>query len=175
MSSQSPIALKLRFAEPLVAGRLVRKLKTGFLIVEHIPGLLTADCRLDVDQFACLCRISVYNIVIDVTDRAVFARLTSLSRTNLKYLNLDGYAKIKIPAETQSGKVFRLRGKGIKGVRSQSFGDLLCHVVVETPVNLTARQRELLHELEQINDHDGGRHNPRARSWMDKVREFFES
>ena len=57
---------------------------------------------------------------------------------------LDGYAKIKIPAETQSGKVFRLRGKGIKGVRSSSHGDLLCHVVVETPVNLTARQRELL-------------------------------
>ena len=58
---------------------------------------------------------------------------------------LDGYAKIKIPAETQSGKVFRLRGKGIKGVRSQSFGDLLCHVVVETPVNLTSRQKEMLH------------------------------
>jgi len=87
---------------------------------------------------------------------------------------LDGYAKIKIPAETQSGKAFRLRGKGIKGVRSQSFGDLLCHVVVETPVNLTSRQKELLHELEQINEHDGGRHNPRAKGWMDKVREFFE-
>ena len=86
---------------------------------------------------------------------------------------LDGYAKIKIPTETQSGKVFRLRGKGIKGVRSQSFGDLLCHVVVETPVNLTSRQKELLHELEQINDHDGGRHNPRAKGWMDRVKEFF--
>jgi len=56
---------------------------------------------------------------------------------------LDGYAKIKIPSETQSGKVFRLRGKGIKGVRSSAHGDLMCHVVVETPVNLTARQREL--------------------------------
>ena len=86
---------------------------------------------------------------------------------------LDGYAKIKIPSETQTGKVFRLRGKGIKGVRSNSYGDLLCHVVVETPVNLTARQKELLQELEEINDRDSGRHNPRAKSWMDRVKEFF--
>jgi molecular chaperone DnaJ len=86
---------------------------------------------------------------------------------------LDGYAKIKIPNETQSGKVFRLRGKGIKGVRSSTHGDLMCHVVVETPVNLTARQRELLNELEAINARDSGKHNPRAKSWMDKVKEFF--
>jgi molecular chaperone DnaJ len=86
---------------------------------------------------------------------------------------LDGYAKIKIPAETQSGKVFRLRGKGIKGVRSSAHGDLMCHVVVETPVSLTSRQRELLAELEAINDKDSGKHNPRAKSWMDKVKEFF--
>src|SRR4051812_35931364 len=86
---------------------------------------------------------------------------------------LDGYAKIKIPHETQSGKVFRLRGKGIKGVRSSAHGDLMCHVVVETPVNLTARQRELLNELESINSRDSGKHNPRAKSWMDKVKEFF--
>ena len=87
---------------------------------------------------------------------------------------LDGYAKIKIPSETQSGKVFRLRGKGIRGVRSSSQGDLLCHVVVETPVSLTARQKELLAELETINQTGAGRHNPRAKSWMDKVKEFFE-
>ncbi len=88
---------------------------------------------------------------------------------------LDGSAKIRIPAETQSGKTFRLRGKGIKGVRSATFGDLLVHVMVETPVNLTARQKELLQELEDISQSDGSRHNPRAKSWMDKVREFFES
>ncbi len=86
---------------------------------------------------------------------------------------LDGYAKIRIPVETQTGKVFRLRGKGIKGVRSATHGDLLCHVVIETPVNLTPRQRELLAELEAINVSDAGRHNPRAKSWMDKVKEFF--
>ena len=86
---------------------------------------------------------------------------------------LDGYAKIKIPAETQSGKIFRLRGKGIKGVRSSTHGDLLCHVVVETPVNLTSRQRELLLELETIDQRSAGQHNPRAKGWMDKVKAFF--
>ncbi len=86
---------------------------------------------------------------------------------------LDGSAKIKIPAETQTGKVFRLRGKGIKGVRSSTHGDLMCHMVVETPVSLTERQKELLRELDTINQEDNSRHNPRAKSWMDKVKAFF--
>jgi len=86
---------------------------------------------------------------------------------------LDGKASIKIPAETQSGKQFRLRGKGIKGVRSSTHGDLHCHVIVETPVNLTDRQKELLREFESINDKDNERHNPRAKSWMNKVKDFF--
>jgi len=86
---------------------------------------------------------------------------------------LDGSAKIRIPGETQSGKAFRLRGKGIKGVRSHAHGDLLCHVVIETPVNLTERQKELLREFESVTQKDRERHNPRAKSWMDKVREFF--
>jgi molecular chaperone DnaJ len=86
---------------------------------------------------------------------------------------LDGHAKIKVPAETQSGQVFRLRGKGIKGVRSTYPGDLLCQVAIETPVKLTERQKELLRELEEINKHDGDRHSPRAKSFMAKMREFF--
>ena len=86
---------------------------------------------------------------------------------------IEGHAKIKVPAETQSGKIFRLRGKGIKGVRSHSQGDLLCHVMVETPVKLTARQKELFHELEALNQEDSARHSPRTKSWMNKVREFF--
>jgi molecular chaperone DnaJ len=88
---------------------------------------------------------------------------------------LDGSAKIKVPPETQTGQVFRLRGKGIKGVRSSYPGDLLCEVVIETPVRLTDRQKELLRELEEINRKDGNRHNPRAKSFMEKVREFFAS
>ena len=87
---------------------------------------------------------------------------------------LDGTARIKVPIESQSGKTFRLRGKGIKGVRSQAPGDLYCHVVVETPVNLTERQRELLRELEAISQRDAARHTPRTKSWFEKVREFFE-
>jgi molecular chaperone DnaJ len=87
---------------------------------------------------------------------------------------LDGSARIKVPTEAQSGKTFRLRGKGIKGVRSHTPGDLFCHVVVETPVNLTVRQKELLHEFEAISQKDMARHNPRSKSWYDKVKEFFE-
>jgi molecular chaperone DnaJ len=86
---------------------------------------------------------------------------------------LEGSAKIKVPAETQSGKVFRLRGKGVKGVRSSTTGDLFCHVVIETPVNLTGRQKELLREFDTITQQDSERHNPRAKSWMERVREFF--
>ncbi len=86
---------------------------------------------------------------------------------------LEGSAKIKVPPETQTHQVFRLRGKGIKGVRSSYAGDLLCEVVVETPVRLTDRQKDLLRELEEINTKDANRHNPRAKSFMEKVREFF--
>jgi molecular chaperone DnaJ len=87
---------------------------------------------------------------------------------------LDGTARIKIPPETQSGRQFRLRGKGIKGIRSAAHGDLHCHVMVETPVNLTERQKELLREFEtSLNQHDSNQHNPRAKSWMDKVKDFF--
>ena len=86
---------------------------------------------------------------------------------------LEGMARLKIPPETQSGKVFRLRGKGIKNVRSQVHGDLLCHVLVETPVKLTERQKELLREFEEISSGNADRHNPKAQGWMDKVRDFF--
>ena len=86
---------------------------------------------------------------------------------------LDGYAKIKIPAETQIGQGIPPARQGHQGRALIDHGDLLCHVVVETPVNLTERQRELLRELEAIIVKDAGRHNPRAKSWMDKVKEFF--
>jgi molecular chaperone DnaJ len=98
---------------------------------------------------------------------------TSALGGEIEIPTLDGQAKIKIPAETQSGQVFRLRGKGIKGVRSHAHGDLFCHVAIETPVHLTARQKELLREFEQINAEDPGVHNPRAKNWFDRVREFF--
>ena len=91
----------------------------------------------------------------------------------LEIPTLDGHATIKIPPETQSGQVFRLKNKGIRPVRGSVTGDLYCHVAVETPVKLTARQKELLREFESINDQDPGAHSPRAKSFFDKVKDFF--
>jgi molecular chaperone DnaJ len=80
--------------------------------------------------------------------------------------------KLKIPTETQTGKLFRLRGKGVKPVRGHSVGDLLCRVVVETPVNLTARQKELLKELQD--SLEGKKHSPKSKGWFDGVKKFFD-
>lgn len=125
-------------------------------------------------------------VVIQLSSHSVFQRegndlhceipisfATAALGGEIEVPTLEGHAKIKISAETQTGKIFRLRGKGIKGVRSHSAGDLLCHVSIETPVNLTARQKELLQELEDISQKDNSRHSPRAKSWMDRAREFF--
>lgn len=87
---------------------------------------------------------------------------------------LNGKASFTLPEGTQSGKTFRLRGKGIKGVRSGYAGDLFCHVVVETPVKLTDRQKELLQEFDQLMTAGGAKHSPQSKSWKDKVKEFFE-
>ncbi|MGD2119785.1 MAG: molecular chaperone DnaJ [Chromatiales bacterium] len=87
---------------------------------------------------------------------------------------LDGKVKLKIPAGTQSGKMFRMRGKGVKPIRSSVPGDLLCRVVVETPINLTERQKELLQQFESELEGQGSRHSPNATSWMDGVKKFFE-
>jgi len=85
---------------------------------------------------------------------------------------LDGRVKLKIPSETQTGRLFRLRGKGVTPVRGGGVGDLLCRVVVETPVNLNARQKELLSELQE--SMDGKKHSPRSKGWFDGVKKFFE-
>lgn len=87
---------------------------------------------------------------------------------------LSGKASFTIPEGTQSGKTFRLRSKGIKGVRSGYVGDLFCHVVVEIPVKLTERQKDLLREFEQLTVEGGSKHNPQTKTWKDKVKEFFE-
>jgi molecular chaperone DnaJ len=87
---------------------------------------------------------------------------------------LDGHAKMKIPPETQTGAKFRLRGKGIKALRSSDYGDLISHVVVETPVKLTEKQKDLLRELENMNQMDSSKHSPKAKSWLEKVTDFFQ-
>ena len=86
---------------------------------------------------------------------------------------LEGRVTLKIPAETQTGKVFRLRGKGMKSVRSHAVGDLLCRIVVETPVNLSREQKELLTQLQDSLNANKS-HSPRFSSWFDGVKKFFE-
>ncbi len=86
---------------------------------------------------------------------------------------LDGEVTIKIPAETQSGRVFRLRDKGVRPVRGGARGDLFCRVVVETPVALSAEQRDLIRKLEESLKGDVGRHAPRERGFFEGVKRFF--
>ncbi|MGI9229777.1 MAG: molecular chaperone DnaJ [Gammaproteobacteria bacterium] len=93
----------------------------------------------------------------------------------LEVPTLEGKVKLKIPAETQSGKLFRLRGKGVKPVRSASRGDLFCQAVVETPVNLNSKQKDLLRHFQEAMNKDGKSHSPRADSWLDGVKRFFDS
>ena len=87
---------------------------------------------------------------------------------------LSGKVKLKIPAETQSGKLFRLRGKGVAPVRGGGVGDLLCRVVLETPINLSAEQRKLLEQFEQSLN-GNSKHSPRSSSWFDGVKKFFDN
>ena len=87
---------------------------------------------------------------------------------------LSGKLSLKIPEGTQTGRMFRLRGKGVKPVRGGPQGDLICRVTVETPVKLTVEQRRLIEELERSLAGGGGKHNPNAHSWVDKVKGFFK-
>jgi molecular chaperone DnaJ len=86
---------------------------------------------------------------------------------------LEGKVSLTIPEGTQSGKTFRLRGKGIKGVRSSYPGDLYCHVSVETPVRLNEKQKKLLREFDAALKEGGAKHSPQSKGFMDKMKGFF--
>lgn len=92
-----------------------------------------------------------------------------------KVPTLDGEVSLKIPAGTQSGRVFRLRGKGVKPVRGHAQGDLYCRVDVETPTNLTKEQKSLLEQFQASLAEGGDSHSPRHKTWTDNVKQFFES
>ncbi|MSR12603.1 MAG: molecular chaperone DnaJ [Gammaproteobacteria bacterium] len=92
----------------------------------------------------------------------------------LEVPTLDGRVKLKIPAETQTGKLFRLRNKGVTSVRGGGTGDLLCRVMVETPVHLTKRQKEILEEFQKIQEGEGKRQSPKHASWFDGVKKFVD-
>ena len=87
---------------------------------------------------------------------------------------LNGRLRLKIPAETQTGKLFRMRGKGVKPVRGGMTGDLLCRVNVETPVKLSNKQKDLLKNFEKSIKEDGKQHSPQDASWGDRVKRFFD-
>ena len=85
---------------------------------------------------------------------------------------LEGRIKLKIPSETQTGRMFRMRNKGVKSVRSHSTGDLMCKVIIETPVKLSAKQRELLKEFEAACDHK--KHKPKSDGFLNNIKHFFD-
>lgn len=88
---------------------------------------------------------------------------------------LHGGAHMTLPEGTQTGQQFRLRGKGMPHVRSAStVGDLYVHVVLETPVKLTAEQKDMLQKLDESLKANGDKHSPQNKSWFDKVKSFFD-
>ena len=99
--------------------------------------------------------------------------MTATLGGELEVPTLEGRVKLKIPSETQSGKLFRLRNKGVKSVRGGPAGDLICRVAVETPVNLNSKQKNLLKEFEtSLSSSD--KHRPKESSWLDGVKKFFD-
>lgn len=124
-------------------------------------------------------------VVVNVREHAIFQRdgkhlycevpisfADAALGGELEVPTLDGRVKLKIPEGTQTGKLFRLRGKGVAPVRGGGAGDLLCKVAVETPVNLDKRQRELLEEFRKSLEGDSS-HSPKASGWFDGVKRFF--
>lgn len=99
--------------------------------------------------------------------------VTAAAGGSVEVPTLDGQVMLKIPAETQSGRVFRLKDKGVKPARGGERGDLFCRVVVETPVNLTAEQRALLSRFDELLHKGGSRHSPRQKNFFDGVKRFF--
>ena len=87
---------------------------------------------------------------------------------------LDGRVKLKVPAETQTGKLFRLRGRGVPAVRGGHTGDLLCRVTVETPVHLSDKQKDILREFKSSLEANGSKHSPKEESWFRSVKSFFD-
>ncbi|MEX2516664.1 MAG: molecular chaperone DnaJ [Gammaproteobacteria bacterium] len=110
----------------------------------------------------------------DISCEVPISFATAVLGGELEVPTLDGRVSLKVPAETQTSKSFRLRGKGVRTVRSAVKGDLICRVVVETPVNLSRKQKDLLEQFERDMKEDNRKHSPRSTSWFDGVKKFFE-
>jgi molecular chaperone DnaJ len=109
----------------------------------------------------------------DLTCEVPVSFATATLGGSVKVPTLQGEVSIKVPGGTQSGRVFRLRDQGVKPVRGGARGDLYCRVVVETPVDLSAEQRELLSKFDQSLRGDGRAHTPREEGFFEGVRRFF--
>ncbi len=110
----------------------------------------------------------------DLHCTAPVSMVTAALGGQIQVPTLSGNAEIELPEGTQHGKTFRLRGKGIKGLRSSYPGDLYCHVTVETPIKLTEHQRKLLKELDESFQKGGDKHSPNSKSWSDRVKDLFK-
>ena len=132
-----------------------------------VPGDLYVQVRLkpheifvrDADDLSCEVPVSYVTMALG---------------GELEVPTLSGRASIKIPAGTQSNRVFRLRGKGVKNVRSAHVGDIYIKVLTETPVNLTGEQKRLLEKLQVLLEAGGKKHSPQSSSWKDKIKSFFD-
>ena len=126
-------------------------------------------------------------VVVNVRPHSVFARENANLRCDVpismtqaalggevEIPTLDGKVMLKIPKETQSGTQLRIRGRGVKPVRANTRGDLLCRVMVETPVSLSEKQRGILEEFQRTLDEDTNKHSPQGTSWLANVRSFFD-
>jgi molecular chaperone DnaJ len=105
--------------------------------------------------------------------RVPIAMATAALGGSLEVPVIDGgRAKITVPPGTQTGHQFRLRGKGMSVLRSQARGDMYVQAVVETPMNLTKRQQELLREFDK--EGEAGKTSPESEGFFSRVKEFFE-
>jgi molecular chaperone DnaJ len=127
-------------------------------------------------------------IVVYVAEHPIFKRrgndlycevplcfTTAILGGELDIPTLEGKIKLKIPPETQTGKLFRLRGKGVKPMHGLVKGDILCRVIVETPVKLNKQQKALLEEFERALSQDKVNHTPQSHSWLANIKKFFEN
>ena len=111
---------------------------------------------------------------VDLFCEVPISFVTATLGGELKVPALEGRVSLKVPVETQTGRTFRLRGKGVRPVRGGATGDLLCRVVVETPVNLNRQQKEMLESFEVSISTNDKKHRPRETGWLDSVKRFFE-
>ena len=164
--------------------------KTKTLSVKIPPGVDTGDrIRLSGEGEAGESGAPAGDLYVqaNVKDHAIFVRdenhlycevpigfSTAALGGEIEVPTLAGKVKLKVPKETQTGKMFRLRGKGVKSVRSTSTGDLMCKVVIETPVNLSGDQADLLRQLEEKMGKSSSKHSPKETGFFDGVKKFFD-